>query len=330
MNILVLGGAGYIGSHTAREIVKAGHNAIIADNLVTGYMSAVPAQAKFYKGDIRDFEFLDNLFSTEKIDAVIHFAAFSLVGESVTDPLKYYDNNLCGTKVLLDAMVKHGIDKIVFSSTAATYGEPENIPILESDRTCPTNPYGETKLAMEKMFKWTAAAHDLRYVSLRYFNACGADESGEIGEAHNPESHLIPLILQVPNGKREFISIYGNDYDTPDGTCIRDYIHVTDLAQAHILAVKYLAEGGESDIFNLGNGVGYSVREVIETARRVTCHPIPAVETPRRAGDPARLVASSEKARRVLGWNPVHDSLSEIIESAWKWHKNHPDGYDER
>ena len=330
MNILVLGGAGYIGSHTAREIIKAGHNAIIADNLITGYMSAVPAQAKFYKGDLRDFEFLDNLFGTEKIDAVIHFAAFSLVGESVADPLKYYDNNLCGTKVLLDAMVKHGIDKIVFSSTAATYGEPENIPILESDRTCPTNPYGETKLAMEKMFKWTAAAHGLRYVSLRYFNACGADESGEIGEAHNPESHLIPLILQVPNGKRAAISIYVNDYDTPDGTCIRDYIHVTDLAQAHILAVEYLANGGESDILNLGNGVGYSVREVIETARKVTGHPIPAVETPRRAGDPARLVASSEKARRVLGWNPVHDSLSEIIESAWKWHKNHPDGYNER
>ena len=330
MNILVLGGAGYIGSHTAREIIKAGHNAIIADNLITGYMSAIPAQAKFYKGDLRDFDFLDSLFSSEKIDAVIHFAAFSLVGESVTDPLKYYDNNLCGTKVLLDAMVKHGIDKIVFSSTAATYGEPENIPILESDRTCPTNPYGETKLAMEKMFKWTAAAHELRYVSLRYFNACGADESGEIGEAHNPESHLIPLILQVPNGKREYISIYGNDYDTPDGTCIRDYIHVTDLAQAHILAVEYLAKGGESDIFNLGNGVGYSVREVIETARKVTGHPIPAVETPRRAGDPARLVASSEKARNILGWKPVHDSLSEIIESAWKWHKNHPDGYNER
>ncbi|MBO5226820.1 MAG: UDP-glucose 4-epimerase GalE [Ruminococcus sp.] len=330
MNILVLGGAGYIGSHTAKELIKAGHNTIIADSLVTGYKNAIPEQAKFYKGDLRDFDFLDNLFSSEKIDAVIHFAAFSLVGESVTDPLKYYDNNLCGTKVLLDAMVKHGIDKIVFSSTAATYGEPENIPILESDKTCPTNPYGETKLAMEKMFKWTAAAHGMRYVSLRYFNACGADESGEIGEAHNPESHLIPLILQVPNGKREYISIFGTDYDTPDGTCIRDYIHVTDLAQAHILAVEYLAKGGESDIFNLGNGVGYSVREVIETAREVTGHPIPAVEMSRRAGDPARLVASSEKARSILGWKPVHDSLSEIIASAWKWHKNHPNGYNEK
>ena len=224
-------------------------------------------------------------------------------------------------------MVEHHIDKIVFSSTAATYGEPENIPILETDRAQPTNPYGETKLAMEKMFYWTSKAHGLRYVSLRYFNACGADKSGKISEAHNPESHLIPLILQVPNGKRESISIYGTDYDTPDGTCIRDYIHVTDLAQAHILAVKYLKNGNESNIFNLGNGVGYSVKEVIDKARKVTGHPIPAIETPKRAGDPARLVASSEKARKILGWNPVHDSLEEIISDAWNWHKNHPDGF---
>ena len=328
MSILVLGGAGYIGSHTALELVRAGKDVVVADSLVTGYREAIPEKAKFYHGDIRDFDFLDDLFHREQIDAVIHFAAYSLVGESVTNPLKYYDNNLCGTKVLLEAMVKNNVKKIVFSSTAATYGEPENIPILESDRTCPTNPYGETKLAMEKMFKWTAAAHGLRYVSLRYFNACGADESGTIGEAHNPESHLIPLILQVPNGKREAISIYGTDYDTPDGTCIRDYIHVTDLAQAHILAVQYLMNGGESDIFNLGNGVGYSVREVIETARKVTGHSIPAVETERRAGDPARLVASSKKAREILGWKPAHDSLEEIIASAWNWHKNHPNGYD--
>ena len=330
MAILVLGGAGYIGSHTALELVKAGNEVVIADNLVTGYRKAIPEEAKFYEGDLRDFDFLNKLFQQEKIDAVIHFAAYSLVGESVTNPLKYYDNNLYGTKVLLEAMVKNNVGKVVFSSTAATYGEPENIPILETDRTCPTNPYGETKLAMEKMFKWTAEAHGLRYVSLRYFNACGADESGTIGEAHNPESHLIPLILQVPNGKRETISIYGTDYDTPDGTCIRDYIHVTDLAQAHILAVQYLNNGGESDIFNLGNGVGYSVREVIETARKVTGHPIPATETSRRAGDPARLVASSEKAKSVLGWKPVHDSLEEIIASAWNWHKNHPNGYDEK
>ena len=329
MKILVLGGAGYIGSHTALELIKCGYDVVVVDSLVTGYKNAIPSTARFYQGDIRDFNFLDGVFQKEDIDAVIHFAAFSLVGESVSNPLKYYDNNLYGTKVLLDAMVKNRVDKIVFSSTAATYGEPENIPILESDSACPTNPYGETKLAMEKMFKWTAAAHGIRYVSLRYFNACGADVSGTIGEAHNPESHLIPLILQVPNGQRESISIFGIDYDTPDGTCIRDYIHVTDLAQAHILAVKYLDNGGKSDIFNLGNGVGYSVREVIETARKITGHVIPAVETERRAGDPARLVASSEKARNVLGWNPIHASLDEIIETAWNWHKNHPNGYNE-
>ena len=328
MRILVLGGAGYIGSHTVLELVRSGEEVIVADNLSTGHIEAVPKEAKFYKGDIHDKAFLDDLFKAERIDAVIHFAAFSLVGESVVKPLKYYDNNLCGTRVLLESMVEHGVDKIVFSSTAATYGEPENIPILETDRTLPTNPYGETKLAMEKMFYWTSLAHGLRYVSLRYFNACGADGTGSIGEAHDPESHLIPLILQVPNGRRESIAIFGTDYDTPDGTCIRDYIHVTDLAQAHILAVKYLANGNASDVFNLGNGVGYSVREVIETARKVTGHPIPAVESERRAGDPARLVASSEKARRVLGWDPKHAELEKIISDAWNWHKNHPNGFE--
>ena len=329
MRLLVLGGAGYIGSHTAVELLDRGHEVVIADNLITGYKQAVPKEAAFYQGDIRDYEFLNNLFKKEKIDAVIHFAAFSLVGESVTNPLKYYENNLYGTKVLLQAMIDNNVDKIVFSSTAATYGEPENIPILESDRTCPTNPYGETKLAMEKMMKWTANAYQLRYVSLRYFNACGAHKSGKLGEAHNPESHLIPLVLQVPNGKRESVSIYGTDYDTPDGTCIRDYIHVTDLAEAHILAVEYLMKGGESNVFNLGNGVGYSVREVIETARKVTGHPIPAVEIPRRAGDPARLVASGEKAKTVLGWEPKITSLEDIIRSAWVWHSTHPNGYNE-
>lgn len=329
MTILVLGGAGYIGSHTVKALCDEGTDVVVADNLVTGYEKAVDPRARFYKGDISDMEFLDGLFAKEKIDAVIHFAAFSLVGESVTNPLKYYTNNLCGTKVLLESMVKNGVDKIVFSSTAATYGEPERVPIMESDRTEPTNPYGETKLAMEKMFKWTANAHGLRYVSLRYFNACGADAGGKIGEAHDPESHLIPLILQVPNGKREHVSIFGTDYPTPDGTCIRDYIHVTDLAEAHILAVKYLMNGGKSDIFNLGNGVGFSVRAVIDTARKVTGHPIPAVETPRRAGDPAQLIASSAKAKEILGWKPCHDSLEEIIASAWNWHKNHPNGYSE-
>lgn len=328
MRLLVLGGAGYIGSHTAVELLESGHEVVIVDSLVTGYEAAVPEGASFYQGDIRDYDFLNDLFKKEAIDAVIHFAAFSLVGESVTDPLKYYENNLYGTKVLLKAMIDNGVNKIVFSSTAATYGEPENIPILEDDRTCPTNPYGETKLAMEKMMKWSANAYGLKYVSLRYFNACGAHKSAKLGEAHNPESHLIPLVLQVPNGKRESVSIYGTDYDTPDGTCIRDYIHVTDLAKAHILAVEYLMKGGESNVFNLGNGVGYSVREVIETARRVTGHPIPAVEIPRRAGDPARLVASGEKAKEILGWKPEITELEDIIRSAWAWHSSHPNGYD--
>lgn len=329
MTVLILGGAGYIGSHTAYELIDKGEDVVIADNLQTGYIKAVHPKARFYKGDIRDKSFLDDLLKKEKIDSVIHFAANSLVGESMTEPLKYYDNNLYGTMVLLKSMVENGIDKIVFSSTAATYGEPENIPILESDPTEPTNTYGETKLAMEKMFKWVSKAHNLRYVSLRYFNACGAHVSGEIGEAHNPESHLIPIILQVPNGKRETVSIFGDDYPTKDGTCIRDYIHVTDLAQAHILAVEYLRRGNPSDIFNLGNGIGFSVKEVIDTARKVTGHPIPAVVSPRRAGDPAQLIASSEKAKSVLGWKPEHADLEEIIATAWKWHKNHPDGFTE-
>lgn len=327
MAILVLGGAGYIGSHTVYELIDAGKDVVIVDNLETGHIEAVHPKAKFYQGDIRDRTFVDSVFESETIDGVIHFAANSLVGESMTNPLKYYDNNLCGTKVLLESMVAHGIDKIVFSSTAATYGEPERVPILETDRTEPTNCYGETKLSMEKMFKWTSIAHGLRFVSLRYFNACGAHVSGSIGEAHNPESHLIPLILQVPNNQREFISIFGDDYDTKDGTCIRDYIHVTDLAQAHILAMDYLMHDGENNIFNLGNGVGFTVKEVIDTAREVTGHPIPAKVTPRRAGDPAQLIASSEKARTVLGWNPQHADLKEIIETAWNWHKNHPNGF---
>ena len=327
MTILVLGGAGYIGSHTAYELIERGVDVVIADNLETGYIEAVHPKARFYQGDIRSRSFVDSVFEKEKIDAVIHFAANSLVGESMTNPLKYYDNNMCGTKVLLESMVAHHINKIVFSSTAATYGEPERIPILETDRTEPTNPYGETKLSMEKMFKWTSKAHDLKFVSLRYFNACGAHKSGQIGEAHNPETHLIPLILQVPNGQRESISIFGNDFDTKDGTCIRDYIHVTDLAQAHILAVEYLMKGNDNSIFNLGNGIGFSVKEVIEVARKVTGHAIPAVEVPKRAGDPAQLIASSEKARTILGWKPEYADLEEIIASAWNWHKNHPKGY---
>lgn len=327
MTVLVLGGAGYIGSHTVYALIEKGEDVVIVDNLETGHIEAVHPKARFYQGDIRDRAFIDSVFEKEKIDAVIHFAANSLVGESMVNPLKYYDNNLCGTKVLLESMVAHDIKKIVFSSTAATYGEPERVPILETDKTEPTNTYGETKLSMEKMFKWTDKAHGLKYVSLRYFNACGAHESGEIGEAHTTETHLIPLILQVPLKQREAINIFGTDYNTKDGTCIRDYIHVTDLAQAHILAVKYLMEGNDSNIFNLGNGVGFTVKEVIETARKVTNDSIKAVECERRAGDPAQLIASSDKARTILGWNPEHADLEEIIASAWKWHKNHPHGY---
>lgn len=327
MTVLVLGGAGYIGSHTVYALVEKGEDVVIIDNLETGHMEAVHSKARFYEGDIRDRAFVDSVFEKEKIDAVIHFAANSLVGESMKDPLKYYDNNVNGTKVLLQSMVAHGIDKIVFSSTAATYGEPERVPILETDKTEPTNAYGETKLSMEKMFKWTDRAHGMKYVSLRYFNACGAHESGEIGEAHVPETHLIPLILQVPLGQRESISIFGEDYPTADGTCIRDYIHVMDLAQAHILAVEYLMQGNESAVFNLGNGVGFTVKEVIDTARKVTGHPIPAQTAPRRAGDPAQLIASSRKAKEVLGWNPCHEDLEEIIASAWKWHEGHPHGF---
>lgn len=327
MAILVLGGAGYIGSHTVYELIDAGRDVVVADNLQTGFRAAVHPNARFYQLDIRDQAALDNLFETEHIEGVIHFAASSQVGESMADPLKYYDNNLYGTMVLLRSMVAHGVDRIVFSSTAATYGEPERVPILEEDRTSPTNCYGETKLSMEKMMGWVSRAHGLRFVALRYFNACGAHLSGRIGEAHDPETHLIPLILQVPNGQREKISVFGDDYPTKDGTCIRDYIHVTDLAQAHILALDYLLNGGKNDVFNLGNGVGFTVREVIDVARKVTGHPIPAEVSPRRAGDPAQLIASSEKAKAVLGWNPRYNSLEAIVSTAWSWHKSHPHGY---
>lgn len=327
MSILILGGAGYIGSHTVYELIEQNEDVIVADNLDTGHIEAIHPKAKFYQGDIRDKDFLDNIFKKEKIDSIIHFAAYSLVGESMSNPLKYYENNLYGTMILLKSMIDNNINKIVFSSTAATYGEPENIPILENDKTFPKNTYGETKLSMEKMFKWIAEAYDFRYVSLRYFNACGAHISGKIGEDHNPETHLIPLILQVPLKKRSHINIFGDDYDTKDGTCIRDYIHVSDIANAHILAIKYLQNNGKSNIFNLGNDIGFSVKEVIESARDITGHNIPAQIDKRRLGDPATLIASSEKARQILGWNPIYTNIDEIISTAWKWHKNHPDGF---
>ena len=329
MAILVLGGAGYIGSHTVYELIDAGRDVVVVDNLLTGFRQAVHPKARFYQADIRDRAAMDKVFEAEDIEGVVHFAASSQVGESMTDPLKYYDNNLYGTTVLLQSMVAHGVKKIVFSSTAATYGEPESVPILESDKTVPTNCYGETKLAMERMMSWVSRAHGLKYVALRYFNACGAHISGAIGEAHDPETHLVPIILQVPNGKRDHVSIFGDDYPTKDGTCVRDYIHVSDLAQAHVLALDYLLKGGDNNVFNLGNGVGFTVKEVIDTARAVTGHPIPAKVSPRRAGDPAQLIASSAKAVEVLGWKPKYNDLSTIISTAWKWHQSHPDGYGE-
>jgi len=326
MAILVTGGAGYIGSHTASELIDLSEDVIILDNLQKGHMDAIPG-GRFYQGDLRDDAFMDRVFRENNIEAVVHFASDSLVGESVGDPLKYYNNNMVSTLKLLTKMKETGVKKIVFSSTAATYGEPENTPILETDRTLPTNPYGETKLSVEKALKWADSAYGIKYVSLRYFNAAGAHISGKIGEDHRPESHLIPIILQVALGKRDFIQIFGDDYNTPDGSCVRDYIHVTDLAQAHILALKKLRCGGDSAIYNLGNGKGFSVKEVVILARKVTGVDIKEVIASRRAGDPAVLVASSDRIQKELKWEPKYNELSTIIETAWKWHKNHPDGY---
>ena len=325
--ILVAGGAGYIGSHMVAMLVKRGYEVVVADNLRTGHWQAVKGARKLYVGDLRDAAFLDRLFTENKIDGVINFAAFSLVGESVTDPLKYYGNNVEGAVSLLNAMKSHGVDKIVFSSTAATYGEPEKQPIEEGDRTEPTNPYGATKLAIENMLKWCDGAYGILYVALRYFNAAGSDTEAGIGEDHNPESHLIPLVMKTALGQRDHIGIFGEDYPTPDGTCVRDYIHVKDLAEAHLLALEYLERGGSSDVFNLGNGTGYSVREIIDTARRVTSKEIKAVAEPRRGGDPSVLIASNKKAAEVLGWKP-NRSLEQIVADAWAWHSGHPNGYE--
>lgn len=329
MSILVLGGAGYIGSHAVYQLIDQNYEVIVVDNLQTGHKKAIHPKAKFYKGDIRDKQFLRSLFMYESITGVLHFAANSLVGESMEQPIKYFDNNVYGTQVLLDVMVEFGVNNIVFSSSAATYGNQDVMPITEEMLTVPTNTYGETKLIMEKLMKWCAVAHGIKYVSLRYFNVAGARSTGEIGEDHNPETHLIPVILQVALGKREKIMIFGDDYDTKDGTCIRDYIHVEDLIDAHILALEYLHNGGESDVFNLGSSTGYSVKEMIDTARKVTGHPIPAIVAPRRAGDPGSLVASSNKAKNILGWEPKRNQVHQIIKDAWNWHQQHPDGYDQ-
>ncbi|MBX0315344.1 UDP-glucose 4-epimerase GalE [Planococcus glaciei] len=328
MTVLVLGGAGYIGSHAVYQLIDQGTRVVVVDNLETGHREAVHPEAVFYEGDIRDAAFLNFVFEKEAIDEVVHFAANSLVGESMENPLKYFDNNVYGTQVLLQAMTKHGVGKIVFSSTAATYGEPEAVPITETMPTVPTSTYGETKLTMEKLMKWTGLAHRLKFVSLRYFNVAGAREGAEIGEDHRPESHLVPLILQTALGQRSEITVFGDDYDTADGTCIRDYVHVEDLIRAHLLALDYLRQGGDSDVFNLGSSQGFSVNEMISAARSVTGKNIPVKMGPRRAGDPSILIASSDKARTVLGWNPVHTSVEKIIADAWNWHSKNPSGYE--
>ncbi len=328
MSVLVCGGAGYIGSHCVYRLIEMGKKVVVVDNLQSGNREAVHKDAIFYEGDIRDINFLNRVFEEQEIDSVIHFAANSLVGVSMTEPLNYFDNNVYGTQVLLKAMVKNNVKKIVFSSTAAVYGEPKSVPIKEDDETNPTNPYGETKLAMEKMMKWVDLAHGVRYVSLRYFNVAGAHESGYIGEAHNPETHLIPLVLQVPMGKREKVLIFGDDYDTKDGTCIRDYIHVVDLIDAHLLALEYLDNGNESNIFNLGNGMGFSVKEIIDAAEEVTDQYIKKEIAQRRLGDPAILVASSQKAKEILNWEPKYTNINDIIASAWNFHNTHKDGYN--
>lgn len=328
MNLAVLGGAGYIGSHFVKAALEKQHQVIVIDNLLTGHMASVSKQAKFYQGDIRDKSFLDSVFATNKIDAVVHFAASSLVGESMKDPMKYFDNNVGGTVSVLETMAKHDVKMIVFSSSAATYGNHSVMPITEDYPTIPTNPYGETKLMMEKMMHWAEEAHDIRYVSLRYFNVAGASSDATIGEDHRPETHLIPIVLQVPMGKRDYITVFGNDYKTFDGTCIRDYIHVEDLADAHLKALDYLSQGGQSDVFNLGTETGYSNLQIVETARQVTKHPIPMVIGKRRPGDPDKLVASYKKADQVLGWKPSSD-IEKIIDSAWRYHQKHPNGYEE-
>lgn len=326
MNVLVTGGAGYIGSHTVKALVEAGHHVVVFDDLSTGHRASV-AGVPFVQGDVTRREDLLDALKRYSIDAVMHFAAKSLVGESMQDPAKYYVNNVAGGVTLLEALREAGVETIIFSSTAAVYGEPESIPIPEEHPLRPTSVYGRTKLMFEQMLEDYRRVYGLRYAALRYFNAAGADPGGQIGEDHDPETHLIPIVLQAALGQREAVTIFGTDYDTPDGTCIRDYIHVTDLADAHVLALEALKAGGPGGVYNLGNGNGFSVRQVIEAAERVVGAKIPVKEGDRRAGDPAVLVASSEKARRELGWKPRFTDLDEIVRTAWQWHRSHPQGY---
>lgn len=330
MAVLVLGGAGYIGSHTVDRLVEAGKDVVVVDSLVTGHLAAVRKEAKFYQGDLADKDFMRKVFTENPdIDAVIHFAAFSLVAESMKDPLKYFDNNTAGMVKLLEVMNEFDIKYIVFSSTAATYGIPEKMPIYEDDPQLPINPYGESKLMMEKIMRWADEAYGIKFVALRYFNVAGAKPDGSIGEDHHPETHLLPIVLQVAMGEREKLQIFGDDYNTPDGTNVRDYVHPFDLADAHILAVDYLRNGNESSAFNLGSSTGFSNLEIVKAAREVTGKEIPAEIAARRGGDPDTLIAASEKARKVLGWKPEFDDIHKIIETAWKWHTTHPQGYND-
>ena len=319
--VMVVGGAGYIGSHMVKDLLQANYRVITLDNLSTGHRDLLLG-GKLIEGNLGDTTLLNKIFSDHRIDVVMHFAAYSIIGESVKNPVEYYRNNVANTIELLDAMVQHNVKRFIFSSSAAVYGEPREVPIKEEHPLRPTNPYGATKVAIEKMLSDFDSAYGLKYVSLRYFNAAGADASGKIGERHDPETHLIPLILKVAMGERNSIKIFGTDYTTRDGTCIRDYIHVSDLTQAHFLAVEKLIAGGESAIYNLGNNRGYSVREVVDIAAKVTGEQIPAIVDGRRSGDPAVLIANSDKIRKELGWKPHFGDLKTILRTAWKWHQN--------
>lgn len=320
--ILVTGGAGYIGSHAVMALQRAGYEVVILDNLVYGHQDLVEKlQVELIVADINDRVLLDKLFATKNIAAVMHFSAYAYVGESVTEPAKYYRNNVIGTLTLLEAMLAASVNKFVFSSTCATYGVPHQVPITEEHPQEPINPYGATKLMVERILKDFSPAYGLKSVCFRYFNAAGADPNGMLGEDHNPETHLIPLVLQTALGQRESVSIYGTDYPTSDGTCVRDYIHVADLADAHILGLEYLLQGGDTTVFNLGNGNGFSVKQVIDTAKTVTGKDIKVESSDRRPGDPPILVGSSDKARKVLGWKPQYPDLKDIITHAWHWHQ---------
>lgn len=325
--ILVSGGAGYIGSQTVKTLLERKFKVIILDSLVTGYREAIPSQASFYEGDINDSELIGRIVNNHQVDAVIHFAARSLVGESMLKPDLYFYENTAKTNRFVSTLLQKGVNKIVFSSTAATYGLPEVVPIPEASKTVPINPYGASKLMIEQSFYWLEQAYGLKWIALRYFNAAGASLDGSIGEDHNPETHLIPLVLKTALGQRESISVFGSDYNTPDGTCIRDYIHVMDLAEVHILALEALAKGTAGGTYNVGTGSGYSVREVIEMAKKVTGLDIPVIDAPRRAGDPDILVAKADKIEKLFGWKAQYSDLETIISTAWNWHKGHPHGY---